>query len=152
LMPVAEFSGAKSWGYGPIDPYAIETVYGTPETFKHFVDQAHARGIGVMLDLVHNHYSRKNGLVCFDGDCLGKNGIYFFTDARGDTPWGPRPNFDSADVRSFILDNQAMWYGEYRIDGMRWDSTINIRRYGNTPIQSGFDLLRDATLAVDASE
>ncbi len=57
LMPVAEFPTDNSWGYNPADPYAVENLgYGGPDGLKSFVKAAHARGIRVLLDVVHNHY------------------------------------------------------------------------------------------------
>ncbi|MEI2726383.1 MAG: alpha-amylase family glycosyl hydrolase [Verrucomicrobiota bacterium] len=57
LLPLAEFPGDNSWGYNPADPYAVENIgYGGPDGLKNFVKAAHARGIHVLLDVVHNHY------------------------------------------------------------------------------------------------
>lgn len=126
LMPVAEFIGDRSWGYNPAGPFAAESSYGTPDELRALVDAAHARGIGVIVDVVHNHYDDGPLLHCWDGNCLGKNGIYFYADGRGATPWGPRPDFSRPEIRSYIQDNALMWLGEYRCDGMRWDSTVTI--------------------------
>ena len=125
VMPIAEFPGDRSWGYNPAGPFAVESSYGTPDDFRALVDAAHARGIGVILDVVHNHYD-DTLLHCWDGDCLGKDGIYFYTNGFANTAWGPRPDFGRPEVRAFILENTLMWLSEYRCDGMRWDSTINI--------------------------
>jgi 1,4-alpha-glucan branching enzyme len=131
LMPVNEFSGRHSWGYNPSDQFAVENAYGGPDALKEFVKAAHDRGIAVHLDIVHNHYGPENlSLWQFDGYGGGdtKAGIYFYEDEeRGTTPWGPRPDFGRPEVRDFIADQVRMWFDEYRIDGLRWDSTINIR-------------------------
>jgi len=68
----------------------------------------------------------------FDGYGGGdtKAGIYFYEDGeKGSTAWGPRPDFGRREVRNFIADQIRMWFEEYKIDGLRWDSTVNIRRY-----------------------
>ncbi len=130
LMPVNEFAGRHSWGYNPSDLFAIESAYGGPDGLKEFVKEAHRRGLAVHMDIVHNHYGPGDlHLYDFDGSGGGqKPGIYFYNDpARADTPWGPRPDFGQPQVRSFIRDNVRMWFDEYRIDGLRWDSTVNIR-------------------------
>jgi 1,4-alpha-glucan branching enzyme len=139
LMPIAEFIGDRSWGYNPGGPFAVESSYGTLDDFRAFVDAAHARGIGVIIDVVYNHFDDKPLLRCWDGDCLGARGIYFYTDQRELTPWGPRPDFSRPEVRSYIEDNALMWLEEYRCDGMRWDSTSNIHDIG-TP--EGWAMLR----------
>jgi 1,4-alpha-glucan branching enzyme len=133
LMPVNEFGGNHSWGYNPTDPYSIERAYGGPDALREFVREAHRRGIAVHIDVVHNHYDNVDvHLKQFDGYGGGdnQNGIYFYEDkARGMTPWGPRPNFGRPEVRSYIADNIRMLFDEYRIDGLRWDSVVNILRY-----------------------
>jgi 1,4-alpha-glucan branching enzyme len=139
LMPPAHFSSKTSWGYNPSLPFAIAAAYGTTTDFKELVDAAHAHGIGVIVDVVHNHYSSRTPLMCFEGDCPG---IYFYSDARQTTPWGPRPNFGSDGVRSFIVDNALLWLGEYRCDGMRWDSVSNIRQANGADNPDGQSLLK----------
>jgi 1,4-alpha-glucan branching enzyme len=133
LMPVTEFGGNHSWGYNPTDPYSIERAYGGAEALKEFIREAHRRGIAVHIDVVHNHYDNVDvHLKQFDGYGGGDNGhgIYFYEDdERGMTPWGPRPDFGRPEVRSYIADNIRMLFDEYRVDGLRWDSVVNILRY-----------------------
>lgn len=142
LMPVNEFHGRHSWGYNPSDQFAIESSYGGPDALKEFVKACHERDIAVHVDIVHNHYGPEDlSLWQFDGYGGGdtKAGIYFYEDEeRGTTPWGPRPNFSRPEVREFITDQVRMWFDEYKIDGLRWDSVINIRAYNN-----GRDILPD---------
>ena len=52
LLPISDFPGVHSWGYDPHLNSAIESNYGTPEDFKLLVDEAHLRGIAVILDIV----------------------------------------------------------------------------------------------------
>jgi 1,4-alpha-glucan branching enzyme len=140
LMPVNEFNGRHSWGYNPSDQFAVENAYGGPDALKEFVKAAHQRGIAVHLDIVHNHYGPENlSLWQFDGYGGGdtKAGIYFYEDnERGTTPWGPRPDFGRLEVREFIADQVRMWFDEYKIDGLRWDSTINIRAVSDGAVEN----------------
>ena len=108
LMPPFEFAGTVSWGYNPSHLFAIESSYGGPEAFVRFVREAHARGIAVILDIVHNHLGPTDlDLWRFDGWRKGRwGGIYFYNDRRAETPWGPtRPNCDRKDVRGFLRDS-----------------------------------------------
>ena len=140
LMPVNEFNGRHSWGYNPSDQFAVENAYGGPDALKEFVKAAHGRGIAVHLDIVHNHYGPENlSLWQFDGYGGGdtKAGIYFYEDEeRGATPWGPRPDFGRPEVQEFVADQVRMWFDEYRIDGLRWDSTINIRAVSDGAVEN----------------
>jgi 1,4-alpha-glucan branching enzyme len=135
VMPVAEFPGGFSWGYNPSLIFAMESDYGTPRTFKEFVDEAHSRGIAVILDVVYNHLGPGDlGLWQFDGwNENGKGGIYFYNDGRSHTPWGEtRPDYGRKEVREYLRDNALMWIHHYGVDGLRWDATEFIRNvHGN---------------------
>lgn len=148
LLPVNTFNGHFSWGYNPSDLFSIEDAYGGPDGLKRFVEACHERGLAVHIDIVHNHYGPENlDLIQFDGTGNASNGGIYFYDGNGIgiTPWGPRPRFEEPMVRRFILDNVLMWLDEYRMDGFRWDSTINIRAYndGRSPIPEGARMLED---------
>lgn len=128
LMPVTSMAQSYGWGYAPNHLFAIEDSYGGRHGLLDFVKAAHKRGIGVIADVVYNHFSNQNHLWQFDGwSENGRGGIYFYNDERGDTPWGGRPDYGRPEVRQFILDNVTMWLNEYRLDGLRLDSTIYMR-------------------------
>ena len=151
VMPPFEFPGDHSWGYNPAAPFALESAYGTPDDFRAFVDAAHARGIAVVLDVVHNHYSPVEDILpCFDGECFGADGIYFYTDARRNTDWGPRPDFGRSQVRDYIRDNTLQWLTEYRVDGLRWDSVSNIRQANGAFNPEAWAMMKSINDAVHA--
>ena len=113
LMPIAEFSGSRGWGYDGVDLYAPHHFYGEPDDLKRVVDACHARGLAVILDVVYNHL----GPV---GNYLARFGPYFTQ--RYATPWGQAMNFDGAssdEVRRFLCDNALMWLRDYHFDGLR---------------------------------
>jgi 1,4-alpha-glucan branching enzyme len=154
IMPVAEFPGDFSWGYNPSFPFAPESSYGTPDDMKAFVDEAHARGIAVLLDVVHNHWGPTDlPTWCIAGECAGNGGPYFYTDDRRWTPWGEtRPDYGRNEVRDFIKDSVRQWLDEYRIDGLRVDGTKYMRTIdGSRPIEAGYSLLQDMSTMVDRS-
>lgn len=134
LMPVNEFPGATSGGYNPTEPFAIERDYGTPDEFRAFVDECHARGIAVIVDIVHNHYG-PGGLDIYDFQDLNRNalrdepGIYFYEGAPEleESGFGPRPDYSEDEVRQFITDSVNMFIDEYNVDGFRWDFTKAMR-------------------------
>ena len=134
VMPPTEFAADFSWGYNPANIFAIESVYGGPEGFKEFVKACHNRGIAIVFDVVYNHLGPSDlDLWQFDGwNENGKGGIYFFNDWRSKTPWGDtRPDYGRPEVRQYIRDNALMWLNECHVDGLRWDSTVNIRTQNN---------------------
>lgn len=131
VMPAAEFAGEISWGYNPAQIFAVESTYGGSKGLKEFVKQAHQRGLGIIMDVVYNHFGPSDlDLWRFDGWYEGEGGgIYFYNDWRAETPWGAtRPDYGRPEVRRFIRDNAMMWLEEYRIDGLRFDATLYIRR------------------------
>ncbi|MBW9141565.1 MAG: malto-oligosyltrehalose trehalohydrolase [Candidatus Aramenus sp.] len=120
LMPVSQFAGSRNWGYDGVLLYAVQNSYGGPEGLKKLVNEAHKRGIGVIVDVVYNH-------VGPEGNYLGEFGPYFSTRYR--TPWGPTFNFDEAwsdEVRHYVVQNALYWFHEYHVDGLRLDSVPNI--------------------------
>jgi len=131
LMPIGSMLADRGWGYAIDYIYAVESLYGGRYGFLQFVKAAHERGIGVILDVVYNHFGpdEKLDLWCFDGwQEDGKGGIYFYNDWRAKTPWGnTRPDFGRMEVQQYILDNVRMWMHDCRVDGLRVDSTIFIR-------------------------
>lgn len=121
LMPVADFPGRRNWGYDGVNIYAPSRNYGGPEALRRFVDAAHARGIGVILDVVYNHFGP-------DGNYLLQYARDYLT-GRYATPWGDAVNYDgdnNARVRAYIIDNARYWLAEYHIDGLRLDATFEI--------------------------
>ncbi|MBI1378388.1 MAG: malto-oligosyltrehalose trehalohydrolase [Frankiales bacterium] len=121
LLPLAAFEGPWGWGYDGVALDAVHAHYGGPEALARFVDAAHARGLAVLLDVVHNH--------------LGPSGNYwsafgpFFTDAHT-TPWGPAVNLDdrgSDDVRGILVDSACGWLRDYHLDGLRLDAVHELR-------------------------
>lgn len=127
VMPLAEFAGGVSWGYNPSCIFAVETNYGGPAGFKRFVKAVHQAGMGVILDVVYNHFGPTDlDLWQFDGWAEnGQGGIYFYNDWRAETPWGlTRPDYGRQEVRQFIRDNAMMWLDEYHVDGLRLDMTL----------------------------
>jgi maltooligosyltrehalose trehalohydrolase len=116
LLPVAEFSGARGWGYDGVDLFAPHHLYGGPDGLRRLVDACHCHGIGVVLDVVYNHL----GPV---GNHLGEFGPYFSD--RHVTNWGEAVNFDGPgadEVRRFVIDNALMWVRDYQVDGLRLDA------------------------------
>jgi maltooligosyltrehalose trehalohydrolase len=121
VMPVAEFSGRFGWGYDGVHWYAPTRLYGRPDDFRAFVDRAHALGLGVILDVVYNHFGP-------DGNYCGIFAKDFFTD-RHKTDWGAAINYDGPQaqpVRDFVCANAAYWIEEFHLDGLRLDATQNI--------------------------
>lgn len=150
LMPITSMAYSNGWGYAPNYIYSVESMLGGRHGLMKFVRACHERGMGVILDVVYNHFYGSSDLWQFDGwSENNRGGIYFYNDERGDTPWGGRPDYGRAEVRQFILDNITMWLTEYRLDGLRVDSTIYMRNtagFNNDPehdLPDAWPLLQD---------
>jgi 1,4-alpha-glucan branching enzyme len=135
VMAAGEFETDTSWGYNPAYIFAIEEQYGGPDGFRTFVEQAHQRGIAVIIDVVYNHLGYPAGdMWQFDGwNQNGNGGIYFYNDWRKTTPWGDtRLDYGRPEVRNYIMDNGRRWLQQRIADGLRWDATEYIRNvYGH---------------------
>src|SRR6184192_4797673 len=122
MMPIADFPGRFGWGYDGVDLFAPAHLYGTPDDLRAFIDRAHALGLGVILDVVYNHFGPDgNYLSAFSDDYL----------IRGnENEWGDSINFDdrnSGPVREFFITNGRYWVEEFHFDGFRFDALHAIR-------------------------
>jgi maltooligosyltrehalose trehalohydrolase len=117
VMPIAEFPGARGWGYDGVYLSAAQSSYGGPEAFQRLVEAAHATGLAVILDVVYNHVGA-SGV-----GALRAFGPYFTS--TYETPWGRAINYDGADsdpVREWVLQSAERWVGEFGVDGLRLDA------------------------------
>ncbi|HEX5431484.1 MAG TPA: malto-oligosyltrehalose trehalohydrolase [Bryobacteraceae bacterium] len=116
IMPVAQFSGTRNWGYDGVHPYAPQQSYGGPQGLRRLVDACHRHGLAAFLDVVYNHLGP-------EGSYLSEFGPYFTERYR--TPWGAAVNYDdrgSDEVRAFVCNNACMWIRDYHFDGLRLDA------------------------------
>src|SRR5512132_2144410 len=132
MMPVAEFPGEFGWGYDGVDLFAPSHLYGTPDDLRAFIDRAHSLGLGVILDVVYNHFGPDgNYLGAFSDDYL----------IRGnENEWGDAVNFDgpnSGSVREFFITNGCYWIEEFHFDGFRFDALHAVRDRSNEYIIGG---------------
>jgi maltooligosyltrehalose trehalohydrolase len=124
IMPVAAFPGSRNWGYDGAYLFAVQQSYGGADELKALVNEAHKKGIAVILDTVYNHIGP-------EGNYLGDYGPYF--SEKNKTIWGSSFNLDDAwsdGVRNFILQNALMWLDEFHIDGLRLDAVHAIKDDG----------------------
>jgi maltooligosyltrehalose trehalohydrolase len=127
LMPLAQFPGARNWGYDGVYLFAVQNTYGGPEGLKRLINAAHAHGIAVIVDIVYNHFGP-------EGNYLRDFGPYFTS--RYKTPWGDAINFDgeySDDVRRFFIENALYWQAEFHVDALRLDAVHAIHDESATP-------------------
>lgn len=129
MMPVADFGGKFGWGYDGVNMFAPTRLYGRPDDLRLFIDTAHSLGMGVILDVVYNHFGP-------DGNYLGKFAKDYLTSSY-DNEWGDAINFhgdNSAPVREFFLANTRYWIEEFHFDGLRLDATQAMRDSAETHI------------------
>ena len=115
VMPLNAVGGTHNWGYDGVCWYAVHEPYGGPDAFARFVDACHARGLGVVLDVVYNHLGPS-------GNYLPDFGPYL---TQGTNSWGSSLNLadaDSDEVRTFIIANALRWFSEFHVDGLRLDA------------------------------
>ena len=127
LMPVANFGGNNSWGYNPNAHLALDKSYGPPEDFKAFVEEAHSRGIAVIMDVVYNHVTAQSPLVQLYGSNV-KNP--FLEPEPDEDPTVDRGfcddffselNHGSSFIKRYIDRANEYWIEEFNVDGFRFD-------------------------------
>lgn len=124
------------FGYEVTDYFDVRPEYGTLADFKRLVDEAHARDIRVLVDVVPNHTSiehpyyrnaERDGSASpyydfYDRDERGACRHYF------DWTHLPNLNFDNQDVRRFMTEAFMFWVREMDVDGFRVDVAWGIRQ------------------------
>jgi maltooligosyltrehalose trehalohydrolase len=132
LMPIADFPGRFGWGYDGVNLFAPSRLYGEPEDLRRFVDRAHAVGLGVILDVVYNHFGP-------DGNYLGQFSAGYTTDLHAND-WGSAIGFygpGSGPVRELFIANAGYWIEEFHFDGLRFDATQDIHDLSDEHILAG---------------
>lgn len=120
VYPIGEINSVNS-PYSVKDYKAVASEYGTFEDLRTLTDQAHARGIAVILDWVANHTS-------WDNDWI-ENKSWYTQDASGNiihpagTNWQDVAdlNFNNEDMRAAMIDAMKYWVLEANVDGFRCD-------------------------------
>lgn len=135
LLPVNGFNGTHNWGYDGVLWFTVHEGYGGPEAYRRFVDGCHARGLGVVQDVVYNHLGPS-------GNYLPQFGSYVH-DSSANT-WGDSVNLDEPEVRRYVLDNLAMWFDDFHVDGLRLDA---VHALVDDPDRH---ILRDMAIETDA--
>jgi glycogen operon protein len=131
------------WGYNTLSYFAPEPAYLSDHTLgqiKWAVQQLHAAGIEVILDVVYNHSCEGSELgptLSFRG--LDNSSYYRLTadDRRcyvNDTGCGNTFNFSHPRVIQLVLDSLRYWAQEFHVDGFRFDLGVTLGRE-----DSGFD-------------
>ncbi len=139
LMPVMEFNGNDGWGYNPAFMLAPDKYYGTKNKLKEFIDEAHKRGIAIILDIALNHQDLPNpyALMYFEFDVDGEYGK-----PTADNPWFNRNpthpfnvfydmNHESAYTKAYLDTINHYWLNEYKVDGFRFDLSKGFTQMNN---------------------
>lgn len=126
IMALQEHPYYGSFGYQVSNIYALSSRFGTPEEFKALVDDAHSKGIAVVMDIVHSHMVKNEaeGLSLFDGT----ETLYFYDGWQGHHPaWDSRCyDYGKSETKYFLLSNCKFWMEEYHLDGFRFDGVTSM--------------------------
>ena len=127
FFPVTDLPGTHSWGYDPNLISAVESNYGTPEEFKHLVDEAHLRGIAVIIDIVWNHIRSSSPVWQIQPNYDLNPYIKQYNELNPNETEGSWGMLDwdhfNAHTVQYINQVNKIWLEEYKIDGFRYDAT-----------------------------
>ena len=126
IMAIQEHPYYGSFGYHVSNFFAVSSRCGTPEELKHLIDDAHAFGMDVIMDIVHSHAVKNEleGLGNFDGTPYQ----YFHDGGRREHPAWDSLCFDygKTEVLHFLLSNCKYWMDVYGFDGFRFDGVTSM--------------------------
>jgi hypothetical protein len=101
--------------YASIDPSKLDPVLGTPEEFKVLIDEAHRRGINILMDVITHGVMNDSPLVKEHPEWF-RDGSWEMTDFDWE---GKRKDLDEWWVKTF-----TDWVTDYGVDGFRLDVAI----------------------------
>ena len=131
LMAIQEHPYYGSFGYHVSNFFAPSSRFGTPDELKQLIDEAHAAGLAVIMDLVHSH-AVKNELEGL-GNLCGDPCQYFCSGDRREHPAWDSLCFDYGknEVIHFLLSNCKYWLQEFGFDGFRFDGVTSMMYYSH---------------------
>jgi 1,4-alpha-glucan branching enzyme len=152
LLPMSQFSGEESWGYGTSHYFAVAYGDGEHDQHKFFIRECHRRGIAVIFDVVYNHFTHNAGRAewCYDTNDPVKNPYYWYEGTPSDyadfqrsvpaamkdlggyvvnMSSGFAPRFHDEMVRKMLISSAVMLMEEFHVDGFRVDQTTSIHSY-----------------------
>ncbi len=126
IMAIMEHPYYGSFGYQVSNFFAASSRYGSTTDLKKLINEAHAMGITVLLDVVHSHAVKNTneGLNFFDGSDYQ----FFHTGDRGNHPaWDTKLfNYGKNEVIHFLLSNLKYWMDVFHFDGFRFDGVTSM--------------------------
>ena len=161
LMPIMQ--SPSYHGYDTTDYYTVNQDYGTNEDFKRLIEEAHKRGIEVIVDLVLNHTSSEHPwfVESASDPASAKRDWYRWSDKDDGSkaPWSgggpvwhkkgidyyfalfwegmPDLNYDNPEVTQEMENVARFWLEEMGADGFRLDAIRHLveegQTYSNTP-------------------
>ena len=142
LMPIQEFDGNDSWGYGNHAYFALDKAYGTRKDYKDFIDACHQNGIAVIVDVVYNHATGAHpyAAMYWDGDKTASNNPWFNVEAPHQFSVYHDWNHSNPMVREHVKRSLTYLMEEYKIDGFRFDLTKGFTQ--NSYKESSYDQSR----------
>ena len=148
LMPIQEFEANDSWGYNPSFHMAVDKYYGSRDELKRFIDEAHKRGMAVILDVVFNHCFSQSPLAQLYWNAgafsPSEESPYLNVTARHPFNVGYDFNHESPATNYWVKRVLRHWIEEFKFDGFRFDLSKGLTQT-NSGNDAGFMSQYDAS-------
>jgi 1,4-alpha-glucan branching enzyme len=127
LMPVFGVREDAGWGYSPTYLFGVTRRYGTPNELRQFIDEAHGKGMAVILDMVLAHTGHEHP---FNLMYPYEQSPWYGPGVKGSNEFGfPQFDYSKEPTRYFVKDVLEYWLADFHVDGFRFDYLKNIGSY-----------------------
>ena len=123
VMPISNVESTLNWGFEPIGMFGVDERFGNRADFQAFVDEAHSRGIAVILDVVYGHTGTH-----FPYEYVYSHLRYHhnpFMGAFAKDMFGPSTDWRRPFVRDYFFTVNHFWLDACHVDGFRYDCVPN---------------------------
>lgn len=119
IMPVSNSLESIDWGFSPVGYFGVDERFGKRRKFQWFVNEAHKRGIAVIIDSVYAHTDAQFPYVSVYRQL--KMNKYPITGPFAKDEFGESTDFHKKLTQDYFFSVNMFWLEKFHVDGFRYD-------------------------------